>query len=493
MPRLVVVGAGVAGLAAAGRLAQGRPDAEVLVLESADRIGGKLHRVEVGGSWIDVGAESMLARRPEGLAAAHAAGLTEQIIHPLTTSALLRTRGSNRPLPARTLMGMPTDLDATRASGVLSEADLNRIAAEPDQDPLPPMSADVSVGDLVAERFGPAVVARLVDPLLGGVYAGQADAISLRAAIPALAQRLAERGGSLLEAARTIVAQGAREDNPAPVFASIRGGLALLTQAMATIGTFEVRTSSTVRAIRRDPTGFTLSTGAVGRGQELHADGVVLATPAGKTATLLADTVPSAATELRQIETASMVIVTLAFAGAIALPEASGMLVPQTEGLDVKAMTFSSQKWPGVGGGVSSGGVTLLRASLGRAGDERTVQRADSELIETVRRELATMTGVGAVPIDIHVQRWGGALPQYAVGHLDRVSRIRSAVAGVAGLGVCGASYDGVGIPACISSAHRAADQVLAGLVATSPAPATFLDTARTDVSQRAEDNGRHG
>jgi oxygen-dependent protoporphyrinogen oxidase len=460
MARFVVVGGGIAGLAAARRLADASPSHEVLLLEASDRIGGKLRRVEVGGAWVDVGAEAMLARRPEGLEAAERAGLGPDLIHPLTTSALLRNRGANRPLPGRTLIGIPTDLDTVRSADVLSEASLARIAAEPSAGPYGLLADDVSVGNLVSERFGAEVVDRLVDPLLGGVYAGHAREISVRAALPGLANRLMRQGGSLFDGAAAIVNAAAREEPGRPVFASVRGGLARLAEAIGS-GGLTIRTQTTVRGIRRRTTGFALITGAVPVVEEVLADAVVVATPASKSASLLAAVAPAAAADLAAIETASMAIVTLAFAESHAdrLPAGSGILVPHIEGMDVKAMTFTSQKWPGVG---AEQAVTLLRASLGRAGEEWVLQRDDAELVAIVRRELASITGLTAEPVDAHVQRWGGALPQYAVGHLDRVARIRSSVAEVAGLAVCGAVYDGVGIPACIASAHSAADQVLA-------------------------------
>ncbi|MDQ1738266.1 MAG: protoporphyrinogen/coproporphyrinogen oxidase, partial [Pseudonocardiales bacterium] len=310
--------------------------------------------------------------------------------------------------------------------------------------------------------------------------------ISIQAAIPGLARRLMIGGGSLLEAAQSQLPPSdpapsdpapsdltsSRTGHPAaqPVFASIEGGLARLAESMAAGGGFTVRTDMPVRQIRRTPTGFALTAGSAAQPEIIEADAVVLATPASKASVLLAGLAPVAAAELAAIETASMAIVTLAFPNAVdrpdaasghpSLPPGSGILVPSVEGLHVKAMTFSSQKWPGVG---ADGGVTLMRASLGRAGEEWALQRADDELVATVRAELAIVTGLCAAPVDTHVQRWGGALPQYAPGHLQRVDRIRAAVAEVPGLAVCGATYDGVGIPACIGSAHMAADRVLAG------------------------------
>jgi len=459
MAVVAVIGGGISGLSAADRIARARPDVEVVLFEGADRLGGKLRRVQVAGAWVDVGAEAMLARRPEGVRAATEVGLGQELISPLSTSALVRSRAANHPLPARTLIGVPSDVAAARASGVLSASSLAAIETEPAGGPYPALTEDVSVGKLVEQRFGAEVVDRLVDPLLGGVYAGRARQLSLQAAIPALANRLMATGGSLLEAAAATVGPPVT----GPVFASLAGGLARLPEQLAARAGFGIRVGTPVRELRRTATGFELALGSVPSGQRFDADAVVLAVPAGKAATMLNKLVPVAAAELSSIETASMVIVTLAFAGLApgALPAGSGVLVPAVEGLEVKAMTFSSQKWPGVG---AESGVLLLRASLGRAGEQSALQRTDAELVTLVRRELAEITGLRAEPVDSHVQRWGGALPQYAVGHLQRVARIKAAVHQLRGLAVCGASYDGVGIPACIGSAHNAADRVLSAL-----------------------------
>jgi oxygen-dependent protoporphyrinogen oxidase len=460
VPRVVVVGAGIAGLAAARRLRSTCPvDVEILVLEASSRVGGKLRREQVAGCWVDVGAEAMLARRPEGLAAAREVGLAEDLIYPLTTAALVRSRGANHRLPGRTLIGVPADLAAAAESGILSQASLELLRDEPSRSPIRPLAQDISVGELVEQRFGAEVVDRLVDPLLGGVYAGRARELSLDATIPVLAARLRELGGSLLEAAATLTRPAA---TPSPVFASVRGGLSRLVEELA--ADVEVRTSTTVRELHRRATGFRLVYGSADSPAAMDADAVLLATPAAKTAALLREIAPAAAAELAAIDTASMAIITMAFRASDlgdGLPDGSGLLIPAVEPLEVKAMTFTSQKWPGIG---QDEGLVLMRASLGRAGEAMALQREDAELVSLVRAELATVAGVAAEPVDSHVQRWGGALPQYRVGHLDRVRRIRAAVGDTSGLAVCGASYDGVGIPACIASAHTAADLIAGGL-----------------------------
>ena len=221
-----------------------------------------------------------------------------------------------------------------------------------------------------------------------------------------------------------------------------------------------MQTSTTVRSLRRTATGFALECGPVPSPELVAADAVILALPAAKAARLLRPLAPSAAGELAGIETASVAITTLAFRD-LDLPPGSGLLVGAREGLAVKAVTISSQKWP-----LSTGGLILLRASIGRAGEAQLLQREDADLITIVRHDLRRLYGIGADPVDALVTRWGGGLPQYAVGHVERVSRIRSAVADVPGLGVCGASYDGLGIPACISSAWAAVEAIAPALVA---------------------------
>lgn len=440
----MVVGGGVAGLVAArGLAATGR---DVLLLEGSPQVGGKLRSAEVAGLTVDVGAEAMLARRPEGLALAEEVGA--EVVHPTPATSAVWSRGALRAMP-RSLMGVPFDLDQLTASGVLSAEGLARAGAETDS----PVDGDVSVGDLVAARLGDELVDRLVEPLLGGVYAGHARRISAAAAVPQLLAMA--RRGSLLEQASGIPASAA------PVFAALPGGMGRLPDLVVDGGGFEVRTSATVRALRRTSSGWALTVGPTTSAETVEADAVVLATPATATARLLGEVVPEAATELATVEAASVAVVTLAFRARDvpdALFDRSGFLVPPVERRTIKASTFSFAKWAWVRD--LDPDVVVLRTSLGRHREEATLQAGDEGLVRVSLADLAAMAGITAQPVDTHVQRWGGALPQYAVGHLDRVTRIRAAVAAVPGLAVCGAAYDGVGIPAVIGSARQAVASV---------------------------------
>lgn len=454
--RIVIVGGGISGLAAAWAVARSEPRADVLVLEASDRVGGKLRLAEVAGVTVDVGAEAMLARRPEGLDLIHDIGLGAELISPLTTSARIFAGGVAHPLPARTVMGVPGDLTSLRESKLLNDAELALVEGEPALQPLPPLTEDLPVADLIGARLGPAVVDRLVEPLLGGVYAGRAGQLSTQATVPALFGQLAN-GGSLVQAARSIV--DATPSSDTPVFASLTGGgLGRLPEAMAGAGRYAVRTGVTARSIRRNSSGFSLECGPVPLTERIEADGVIVAVPAPKAGRLLTELTPAAAAGLNAIETASVAIVTLAFR-SVHLPAGSGLLVGARENVAVKGVTISSQKWP-----IDAPGLTVLRASIGRIGEAQVLQRDDADLIRLARRDLRTLLGVDVEPVDAIVTRWGGGLPQYGVGHVTRVRRIREAVAAVPGLGICGAAFDGVGIPACIAAARLAADQVIAAL-----------------------------
>ncbi|MEU5979354.1 protoporphyrinogen oxidase [Streptomyces sp. NPDC047315] len=452
---VVVIGGGISGLAAAHRLVTA--GARVTLLEAGGRLGGKLHRGEIAGAPVDLGAESMLARRPEAVDLARAVGLGDRLQPPATSTASIWTRGALRPMPRGHVMGVPAGPDALGA--LLSDEGLARIVREGELAPAE-VGDDVAIGQYVAERLGREVVDRLVEPLLGGVYAGDSYRISMRAAVPRLFEA-ARRHPSLLDAVREVQAEAQAQQQGGPVFLGIDGGVGTLPLAVADAvraAGGELRTGTRVLGLARaGADGWRVRTDS----DTLTADAVIIATPAWSAAELLSGESPAAATELGTIEYASMSLVTLAFRRSElgALPDGSGFLVPPVDGRSIKASTFSSQKWQWVADG--SADLFVLRTSLGRYGEEEHLHREDAELVEASLRDLGDAVGLAARPVASEVTRWIGGLPQYPVGHVARTARIRAEVAKLPGLRVCGAAYDGVGIPACIADGQRAADEVL--------------------------------
>jgi protoporphyrinogen/coproporphyrinogen III oxidase len=312
--------------------------------------------------------------------------------------------------------------------------------------------------------------------LLGGVYAGRCEDLSFAATLSPLAQAACGRS-SLTEAAASLmpVAPGTAAPSadagpepdrpePAPVFTTLSGGLGTLPPALAGASGADVRTSAMVREMVRRPAGWRLIVGSAHAPDLVDADAVIIAVPATPASRLLAGIADSAAAGLAEIRSASMAIVTLAYPVA-AFPQpltGSGFLVPPVDNRAVKAVTFSTVKWPHLRGPEPD--LHLVRCSLGRLGEQAVLQRDDSELAALAAADLADAVGVRGAPVDVRVSRWGGGLPQYSVGHLDRVATIRAGIQAQPGLAICGAAYDGVGIPACIATARLAVDQVLAYL-----------------------------
>ncbi|MEW2190052.1 protoporphyrinogen oxidase [Streptomyces microflavus] len=459
----VVIGGGIAGLAAAHRLVA--TGLRVTLLEATARLGGKLMTGEVAGVQVDLGAESVLARRPEAVDLAGAVGLAGRLQPPATATASLWTRDALRPMPKGHVMGVPGDPAAL--GGVLSPEGLARIAEERELTPTP-VGDDVAVGAYVADRLGREVVDRLVEPLLGGVYAGDAYRISMRAAVPQLFEAVKE-GGPLLDAVRRIQERAAARQQTGPVFQGIEGGIGTLPDAVADAvraGGGSILTETPVLGLTRTDAGWAVRTDT----GVITADAVVLATPAWSASALLAAESPAASAELAGVEYASMALITLAFRRSDieayeALHGRSGFLVPPVDGRTIKASTFSSNKWQWVAD--AAPGLFVLRTSVGRYGEEDHLHREDGELVAVSLRDLRAATGLAARPVDSEVTRWIGGLPQYPVGHHTRIARIRDEVAKLPALRVCGAVYDGVGIPACIASAQRAADEITREIIAT--------------------------
>ncbi|MDA3649541.1 protoporphyrinogen oxidase [Saccharopolyspora indica] len=466
-PRVAVVGGGIAGLAAAHRLRRELgPQAEIVLVEQASRIGGKLRTVELAGRAYDLGAEAFLARRPEVLRLADELGVAADVVHPGGVSASVHAGGRTRRLPTGTVMGVPAGPEAVR--DVLSEAGLAAVRAEPELPPLRLDGADVPVGELLRGRVGDEVVDRLVEPLLGGVYAGDSNRLSLRATVPALAAAL-DAGAESITAAAASALPAPKPDAPKlPVFGAFHSGYRRLIDQLLIAADAQLRLGLPVRGLTRTATGWRLEIGAAPSPEFLDVDGVVLAVPAPSARRLLQDVVPTAAVKLGEVELASMVVVGLALPADVALPNASGVLIARGERhadgtpFTAKAFTFSSNKWPHLRG---AGGELLVRGSVGRFGETADLRLDDAEVQRRVRADLAELTGIAAEPVDSVVLRWGGGLPQYGVGHLDLIADVERAVAEQPGLALAGAALHGVGVPACVATGEAAAMEITRALL----------------------------
>ena len=488
-----MVGGGVSGLVAARTLAARHA---VVLVEASATTGGKLVTGELRGRRLDLGPDSFLTRGGVAQGLCRELGLEAELAPPATAGAAVLARHKVRPLPAGLVLGIPTDLASLLRSGVVGPLSVLRAAA----DLLLPATRtregdDPTIAEVVGPRLGRAVLETLVDPLLGGINAGDSRALSFAATAPALAGAVAGKR-SLVAALRTTRPAAHERDGrstrattfgapassqaehpgepPAPAraavppFLGLRDGIGTLAERLADDCTrrgVEIRTATRADMLVRG-TGDPGLRWVLGCGDEtIEADGVVLAVPAPAAGALVAGLDATLAAECRAITYADVVTVALAWPDstvplAILRTAGSGILVPRPSGRLVTAVSYTSGKWPGA----ARAGETVLRVSVGRDGDSRPASLDDDALVLQVRAELSSMLGITAGPLATLVRRWPASLPQYRSGHLDRVRRIEQRVAALDAVAVAGAAYAGIGIPACITSGQRAAASVEAQL-----------------------------
>lgn len=468
--RIAIIGAGLAGLTAAYELR----DHDIEVFEAADRIGGKLHTVPFQHGRVDVGAEAFLARHSAAQDFFAELGLSEQIVAPSGLRSLIYSQGVAHPIPATGVMGIPSSSEAL--AGLVSADTQALIDAESTATPIDwQVGQDVSVGELVSQRYGQEVSDRVVSALLGGVYSCAAADLGLRATVPHLAEALddlAEAGEpvTVSAAVRNVEQRRAQQRDanpstatPAPVFGAFRGGYAELYETLAEKSGAAIHIDSFISGIARTEQGFTLA-GSGDKG-EAPFDRVLLATPAPTTARLLPQVAPEAAAALKQVKLASSAVVALRFdndqdSQGNTIPDNSGVLVALDEpGLKTKAFTFASRKWPHL----AEQGL-IVRASFGRFGDDAIVRAEEDDLVDYALDDLQTITGFDgrdAGVAEIYTQRWFGGIPRFDATHLDTVATVRTLLADAPGIDVTGAWAGGVGVPAVITDARAAAQRVV--------------------------------
>jgi oxygen-dependent protoporphyrinogen oxidase len=369
------------------------------------------------------------------------------------------SHGALRPLPSAQVLGVPTDLDELAASEILSPDGLEQARRELTI-PLVAPEGDVAIGELLRARLGDEVAERLVDPLVGGINAGDTDQLSLDATVPQLATAARSGARSLIEACRAQ--RAAVADPSAPVFFAPRGGMGALVAAVledAARAGVDVVTSRAV-GLERERQGWRV---ALEGGRALAADGVVLATPAGPSAGFLRPHAPRAAEQLAAIPYASVALVALAVerSGIDRELDGSGYLVPRVEGRTITACSWTTAKWSHLG----DADTAWLRASVGRDGDDRALGLGDQELVAAVLADLAATMALRGEPVEVRVTRWPGSFPQYRVGHLDRVDAIDADLAtATPTIVAAGAAFRGLGVPACIRQGRAAARRLVGSL-----------------------------
>jgi oxygen-dependent protoporphyrinogen oxidase len=460
---VVVVGAGIAGLSCAFDLVTHDPSLDVRVLESDDRVGGKIRTTPFVGLEVDEAADAFLARVPWARELCEELGLTRELTSPARTSAYLYSRGALRRIPSENVLGVPLDLDALAASGIVSEAAVSRArddlerTIDPVTDRLLQTGDDESIGALIRRRLGDEINDRVVDPLIGGIYAGATDQLSLDSTAPLFATA-AGRDASLIRALRQTRDEIASA-SPGPVFYSHPRGVGHITDELhRRLGT-RVHVATPVLAIERAANAYRVHTGA----SVIDADAVVVATPTHATAALLDSIAPTAATLCARIDYSSVVLITFAINRETVEHQldGSGFLVPKCEARSITACSWTSSKWAHL----ETDRYAIMRVSMGHIDDASPLSLDDETLVASALRDLHAMMGAFGEPEQIRISRWPRSFPQYRPGHRRRVDAIHDALrTDDPRVVLAGSAYGGIGIPATILQARETAQRVRVAL-----------------------------
>ncbi len=462
MKRIAIIGGGISGLSAAYTLEEKRQSGtpvEYVLFKSSPRLGGVLVTDHVDGCIIEAGPDSFLTEKPWAADLCGKIGLGDQLIGSKDSErkTYILARGKLVVMPDGLMFMVPTKIMPTVFSPLFSVRTKMRMAAEWFHPPRK-ASEDETVAQMVERHYGSEMVDLLADPLLSGVYGGEASQLSVRAVLPRFADMESKHGslGRAMLAARRKM--GAVAKAPArPLFSSLKDGMQQMVDALvACLDANSLKTSVPVQSMIRQSNGWTVSAGY----QTDHFDAVIIAIPTHAAAAVLQAADENLARDLGEIQYSSSVTVTLGYDEKVraSLPPGFGFLVPRSEGRRMLAATFVHNKFPHR----APDNRAIVRCFLGGARDEQILQVSEARILEIVRGELKQIIGLNAEPLFARVYKWKSAMAQYSVGHLERLQRIESLRQKLPGLALAGNGYNGIGVPDCVRSGAEAAGKVLA-------------------------------
>ena len=463
MKRIAIIGGGISGLSAAFALEQARRSGtsiEYTLFEASPRLGGVLVTDRVDGCLVEAGPDSFITEKPWAADLCRKIGLGDQLIgsNDRDRKTYILVNGKLVVMPDGLMFMVPTKIVPTVFSPLFSLRTKLRMAAEWFH---PPHRAaeDETVAEMVERHYGPEMVDRLADPLLSGVYGGEAATLSVRAVLARFAEMEAKHGslGRAMLAARKKMKASSR--SAPPLFTSLRDGMQQMVDALVSqLDPRTLQASTRVGAVIAQDNGWTVSAGY----ESDHFDALIVATPAAAAANLLRTTDEKLASELGEIRYSSSVTVTLGYDENVrrALPPGFGFLVPRSEGRRMLAATFVHNKFPHR----APENRAIIRCFLGGAKDEEILAASDAEILHIVRSEVKQIIKVEAEPRFVRIYKWKAAMAQYGVGHLERLQRIEALRRKLPGLALAGNAFNGIGVPDCVRSGSDAAAKALAAV-----------------------------
>lgn len=462
--RIAIVGGGISGLAAAFALEEKRRAGvplEYVVYEASPRLGGVMVTERVDGCLVEAGPDSFLTEKPWAADLCRQIGLADQLIgsNDAQRKTYILVRGKLVVMPDGLMFMVPTKILPTVLSPLFSLRTKIRMAGEWFHPPQQ-ARADETVAELVTRHYGSEMVDLLADPLLSGVYGGEASQLSVRAVLPRFADMEAKHGSlgrAMMSARKKMSATG--KGPPAPLFSSLKEGMQQMVDALVQrLDTSALRTSSPVQAVMPEDNGWTVSAGY----QSDQFDGLIIATPAPAASVLLQMASEDLARELGEIRYSSSVTVTLGYDQSVrrSLPPGFGFLVPRSAGRRMLAATFVHNKFPHR----APDNRAIIRCFLGGSRDEQILQSSEDEILHILRDELKQILGLAADPIFVRLYKWKGAMAQYSVGHIERVQRIEALRRNLPALALAGNGFSGIGVPDCVRSGNDAATKVLSAI-----------------------------